>query len=36
MGMPIREVALVRIVGGGRELVEQVAPDPATIPAPKM
>jgi branched-chain amino acid transport system substrate-binding protein len=36
MGMPIREVALVRIVGGGRELVEQVAPDAATIPAPKM
>lgn len=33
-GMPLRSVALVRIVGGNRELVTQGVPDLADIPAP--
>jgi branched-chain amino acid transport system substrate-binding protein len=35
-GMPIRQVAVVRISGGQRVLVEQVSPDPALIPKPRM
>lgn len=33
-GMPLRSVALVRVVGGNRELVTQGVPDLADIPAP--
>ena len=35
-GMPVRQVTLVRVAGGERELVGQPAPDPALIPAPRM
>lgn len=35
-GMPIRQVALIRIKSGGRELVRQEAPDPSLIPTPKL
>jgi branched-chain amino acid transport system substrate-binding protein len=35
-GMPVREVTLVRVKGGTRELVGQPAPDPALIPAPRL
>ena len=35
-GMPVREVTLVRVKGGERELVGQPAPDAALIPAPRM
>ncbi|MCB2129538.1 MAG: ABC transporter substrate-binding protein [Rhodobacteraceae bacterium] len=35
-GMPVRQVSLVRIKGGQRELVGQPSPDPALIPAPRM
>jgi branched-chain amino acid transport system substrate-binding protein len=35
-GMPIRQVALIRIKDGKRELVQQVAPDPSLIPTPKL
>ncbi len=34
MGMPLRSVSLVRIVGGNRELVKQGVPDAADVPAP--
>jgi hypothetical protein len=34
--MPIRQVALIRIKDGKRELVQQVAPDPSLIPTPKL
>ncbi len=35
-GMPVRQVSLVRVKGGARELVGQPAPDAALIPAPRM
>jgi branched-chain amino acid transport system substrate-binding protein len=35
-GMPVREVTLIRVTGGERELVGQPAPDAALIPAPRM
>lgn len=35
-GMPMRQVSLVRVSGGKRELVGQPSPDPALIPAPRM
>jgi branched-chain amino acid transport system substrate-binding protein len=35
-GVPLRQVSLIKIVKGGRELVLQEAPDPALIPAPKL
>lgn len=35
-GMPVREVSLVRVKSGERELVGQPTPDPALIPAPRM
>ncbi len=35
-GMPIREVALVRVSNGERELIAQLMPDAALIPAPRM
>jgi branched-chain amino acid transport system substrate-binding protein len=35
-GVPLRQVALVKVVKGGRELVLQAAPDPALVPAPKL
>lgn len=35
-GMPVRQVSLVRIKGGQRELVGQPSPDPALIPPPRM
>lgn len=35
-GMPVREVSLVRVKDGKRELVAQPTPDPELIPAPRM
>ena len=35
-GMPVRQVSLVRVKGGERELVGQPSPDAALIPAPRM
>ena len=35
-GMPVRQVSLIRVKGGGRELVGQPSPDAALIPAPRM
>ncbi len=35
-GMPVRQVSLVRVKGGERELVGQPAPDESLIPAPRM
>lgn len=35
-GMPIREVSLIRVKDGKRELIGQFMPDPALIPAPRM
>jgi len=35
-GMPVRQVSMIRVSGGERELVGQPAPDPALIPAPRM
>lgn len=35
-GMPVRQVSIIRVKGGERELVGQPAPDPALIPAPRM
>ena len=35
-GMPIRQVSIIRITGGARELIGQPAPDTALIPAPRM
>ena len=35
-GMPVREVSLVRVTGGERELVGQPAPQADLIPAPRM
>ena len=35
-GMPVREVSLVRVKGGDRELVGQPAPTADLIPAPRM
>ncbi|MEI4195320.1 ABC transporter substrate-binding protein [Roseovarius sp. E0-M6] len=35
-GMPVREVSLVRVKDGKRELVAQPTPDPDLIPAPRM
>jgi branched-chain amino acid transport system substrate-binding protein len=35
-GVPIRQVALIRITKGQREFVRQEAPDPALIPAAKL
>lgn len=35
-GMPVRQVSLVRVKDGERELVGQPAPDAALIPAPNM
>lgn len=35
-GMPVREVSLIRIKGGDRELVGQPAPNAALVPAPRM
>jgi len=35
-GIPLRQVALIKIVGGQRQLVRQEAPDAALIPTPKL
>ncbi|MDR6289571.1 branched-chain amino acid transport system substrate-binding protein [Inquilinus ginsengisoli] len=35
-GVPIRQVAIVRIQGGKRALVLQATPDPALVPKPRM
>jgi len=35
-GMPVRQVSLIRVNGGERELVGQPSPDAALIPAPRM
>lgn len=35
-GMPVREVSLIRVAGGERELVGQPAPQADLIPAPRM
>ncbi|NOZ33635.1 MAG: ABC transporter substrate-binding protein [Alphaproteobacteria bacterium] len=35
-GMPVREVSLIRVTGGERELVGQPAPQMDLIPAPRM
>lgn len=35
-GMPVREVSLIRVKDGARELVGQPSPDAALIPAPRM
>jgi len=35
-GMPVREVTLIRVKDGTRELVGQPSPDAALIPAPRM
>ena len=35
-GMPVRQVSLVRVKGGERELVGQPSPDASLIPAPRM
>ena len=35
-GMPVRQVSLIRVAGGARELVGQPAPDASLIPAPRM
>lgn len=35
-GMPVRQVTLVRVKDGGRELVAQPSPDPALIPPARM
>lgn len=35
-GMPVRQVSLIRVKGGKRELVGQPSPDPALIPKPRM
>ncbi len=35
-GMPVRQVTLIRVKGGERELVGQPSPDPALVPAPRM
>ncbi len=35
-GMPVRQVSIIRVNGGERELVGQPAPDAALIPAPRM
>ena len=35
-GMPLREVSLIRVAGGDRELVGQPAPDTALVPEPRM
>jgi branched-chain amino acid transport system substrate-binding protein len=35
-GMPVREVTLIRVTGGERELVGQPSPDAGLIPAPRM
>lgn len=35
-GIPLRQVAIVRLQGGKRTLVLQAAPDPALIPKPRM
>jgi branched-chain amino acid transport system substrate-binding protein len=36
IGIPIRQVALIKIVQGQRQLVRQEAPDAALIPTPKL
>ncbi len=35
-GMPVRQVTLIRVKDGERELVGQPSPDPALVPAPRM
>lgn len=35
-GMPVRQVTLIRVKDGGRELVGQPSPDPDLVPAPRM
>lgn len=35
-GMPLRQVSIIRVNGGERELVGQPSPDAALIPAPRM
>ena len=35
-GMPVRQVSLIRVKDGGRELVGQPSPDANLIPAPRM
>lgn len=35
-GMPVRQVSIIRVTGGARELIGQPAPDTALIPAPRM
>jgi len=36
MGMPVRQVSLIRVTDGQRELLGQPSPDPALVPAPRM
>ena len=35
-GMPVRQVSLIRVADGERELVGQPSPDASLIPAPRM
>ncbi len=35
-GMPVRQVSLIRVKDGGRELVGQPSPTPSLVPAPRM
>jgi branched-chain amino acid transport system substrate-binding protein len=35
-GMPVRQVSLIRVNGGKRELVAQPSPTPSLVPAPRM
>ena len=35
-GMPLRQVALIRVTNGKRELIEMKAPDADLVPAPRM
>ena len=36
MGMPVRQVSLIRVTDGKRELLGQPSPDPALVPEPRM
>ncbi|WP_421930221.1 hypothetical protein [Nitratireductor rhodophyticola] len=35
-GMPLREVSLIRVKDGGRELIGQPTPDASLIPEPRV
>ena len=35
-GMPVRQVSLIRVKGGDRELVAQPSPTASLVPAPRM